>query len=129
VLGVAAIIAMVISFFTPLVNAIYAIPKAVIGGLEIYLFGAIAAQGVAIMIEKKVDMFSSKNIAVIASIMVIGLGGAYQFGGNIPFFGLKVPCIAGAALFGIVLNLLLSIGEKKNVKAPAQESNEASAEE
>ncbi len=113
VLMVAAIIAMVISFFTPLVNAIYAIPQAVIGGLEIYLFGAIAAQGIAIMIDKKVDMFSSKNIAVIASIMVIGIGGNYAFGGNIPFFGLDVPCIAGAAIFGILLNLLLSIGDKK----------------
>ena len=35
------------------------------------------------------------------------------FGGNIPFFGLQVPCIAGAAIFGIILNLILSIGEKK----------------
>ncbi len=113
VLIVAAIIAMIVSFFTPLVNAIYAIPQSVIGGLEIYLFGAIAAQGIAIMIDKKVDMFSSKNIAVIASIMVIGLGGNYAFGGNIPFFGLDIPCIAGAAIFGILLNLLLSIGEKK----------------
>ena len=78
-----------------------------------YLFGAIAAQGIVIMIDKKVDMFSSKNIAIIASIMVIGIGGQYAFGGNIPFFGLQVPCIAGAAIFGIVLNLLLSIGEKK----------------
>jgi uracil permease len=59
-------------------------------------------------------MFSSKNIAVIATIMVIGLGGNYAFGGNIPFFGLNVPCIAGAAIFGIVLNALLSIGEKKD---------------
>ena len=92
---------------------IYGIPLAVIGGLEIYLFGAIAAQGMAIMIDKKVDMFSSKNIAVIASIMVIGIGGNYAFGGNIPFFGLNVPCIAGAAIFGIILNALLSIGEKK----------------
>ena len=33
---------------------------AVIGGLEVYLFGAIAAQGAAIMIEKKVDMFSPR---------------------------------------------------------------------
>ena len=113
VLVAAAIIAMVVSFFTPLITAIYSIPVAVIGGLEIYLFGAIAAQGVAIMIEKKVDMFSSKNIAVIASIMIIGLGGQYAFGGNINFFGLQVPCIAGAAVFGIVLNALLSIGEKK----------------
>ena len=43
----------------------------------------------------------------------IGIGGNYAFGGNIPFFGLQVPCIAGAAIFGILLNLLLSIGEKK----------------
>ena len=113
VLAVAAVIAMIVSFFTPLIRVIYGIPLAVIGGLEVYLFGAIAAQGIAIMIEKKVDMFSSKNIAVIASIMVIGIGGQYAFGGNIPFFGLQVPCIAGAAIFGILLNLILSIGEKR----------------
>lgn len=114
VLMVAAIFAMVISFFTPLIRVIYGIPLAVIGGLEIYLFGAIAAQGIAIMIDHKVDMFSAKNIAVIASIMVIGVGGQYAFGGNIPFFGIDVPCIAGAAIFGIILNLILSIGEKRN---------------
>jgi uracil permease len=113
VLMVAAIIAMVISCFTPLVQVIYGIPVAVIGGLEIYLFGAIAAQGIAIMIQNKVDMFDAKNIAVIASIMVIGIGGNYAFGGNIPFFGMNVPCIAGAAIFGIILNLVLSIGRKK----------------
>ena len=121
VLVAASIIAMIVSFFTPLTQVIYGIPLAVIGGLEIYLFGAIAAQGIAIMIEKKVDMFSSKNIAVIASIMIIGIGGNYAFGGNIPFFGLQVPCIAGAAIFGILLNLLLSIGEKKKAKAQEEE--------
>ncbi len=112
VLAGAAVFAMIISFFTPLIQVIYGIPLAVIGGLEVYLFGAIAAQGIAIMIEKKVDMFSSKNIAVIAAIMIIGIGGQYAFGGNVPFFGIQVPCIAGAAIFGILLNLLLSIGEK-----------------
>lgn len=118
VLVAASIIAIVISFFTPLIRIIYGIPTPVIGGLEMYLFGAIAAQGIAIMIDKKVDMFSSKNIAVIAVVMVLGIGGQYAFGGNIPFFGMNVPCIAGAAIFGILLNLLLSIGEKKN---PAEE--------
>ena len=115
VLVVASIIAMLVSCFTPLITAIYAIPTAVIGGLEIYLFGAIAAQGIAIMIDKQCDMFSSKNIAVIATIMVVGLGGQYYFGGNIPFPGFSggIPCIAGAAISGILLNLLLSIGEKK----------------
>jgi uracil permease len=123
VMFVAAIIAMVVSFFTPLVKAIYAIPTAVIGGLEIYLFGAIAAQGIAIMIDKKADMFSSKNLAVIATIMIVALGGQYAFGGNIDFFGLQVPCIAGAAIAGILLNLLLSIGEKKK-NEPEQEKIE-----
>jgi uracil permease len=113
VLIAAAVIAMVISCFTPLITVIYGIPLAVIGGLEIYLFGAIAAQGIAIMIDKGVDMFSAKNIAVISSVMVIGVGGEFAFGGSIPFFGINVPCIAGAAIFGIILNLILSIGEKK----------------
>ncbi|MGI6584887.1 MAG: uracil-xanthine permease family protein [Lutisporaceae bacterium] len=108
----ASIIAMIIACFTPLVNAIYSIPTSVIGGLEVYLFGAIAAQGIAIMVEKKVDLFSSKNIAIIATIMVIGLGGQYGFGGNIPFFGIEVPCIAGAAIFGILLNLILNVSKK-----------------
>lgn len=128
VLVAASIFAMIVSFFTPLIQAIYGIPLAVIGGLEIYLFGAIAAQGIAIMIEKKVDMFSSKNIAVIASIMVIGIGGNYAFGGNIPFFGLQVPCIAGAAIFGILLNLLLSIGEKRKKNNDAVAPTETAEE-
>ncbi|HHW45355.1 MAG TPA: xanthine permease [Clostridiales bacterium] len=112
VLMVAAVIAMVIACFTPLINAIYSIPASVIGGLEIYLFGAIAAQGIAIMVEKKVDLFSAKNISIIATIMIIGLGGQYAFGGNIPFFGVNVPSVAGAAIFGILLNLVFTIGEK-----------------
>lgn len=109
----AALLALVIACFTPLINAIYSIPAAVIGGLEIYLFGAIAAQGIAIMAEKKVDFFDARSIAVIASIMIIGLGGQYRFGGNIPFFGLEIPCIAAAAIFGIIMNLILNIGGKK----------------
>jgi uracil permease len=117
VLIAASILAMVIACFTPLVNTIYSIPTAVIGGLEVYLFGAIAAQGIAIMIEKKVDMFSSKNIAVIATIMIIGVGGQYGFGGNIPFFGLEIPCVAGAAIFGILINLILNIGSRKKQNA------------
>lgn len=108
----ASIVAMIVSCFTPLIKLIYGIPLAVIGGLEVYLFGAIAAQGIAIMIDKKVDMFSSRNIAVIACIMVIGIGGQYAFGGNIPVFGFNIPCVAGASIFGILLNFLLEVGHK-----------------
>ena len=114
VLIVAAIITMVISCFTPLINIIYSIPTAVIGGLSIYLFGVIAAQGITIMMDKKVDMFKSKNLAVMAVILIIGLGGSFGFDNSmIPMFGMELPAIATAAVVGIVLNLILSIGEKK----------------
>ncbi len=127
VLVLATIIAMIISCFTPLINLIYAIPQTVIGGLEVFLFGAIAAQGIAIMVEKKVDLFSAKNIAVIALIMVMGVGGTYAFPGGIPMFGANIPAIAGASVFGIILNLILSIGEKN--KTPDSEEISAEAPE
>lgn len=114
VLIAAAIITMIISCFTPLINIVYSIPKAVIGGLSIYLFGVIAAQGITIMMDKKVDMFKSKNLAVIAVILIIGLGGSFGYEASmIPMFGMKFPAIATAAVVGILLNLVLSIGEKK----------------
>ena len=112
VLMVASIIAMIVSCFTPLISLIYGIPLAVIGGIEVYCFGAIAAQGIAILIDKGVSMFDSKNIAVIAVVCIVGLGGQYAFGGTIPFFSVGVPCVAGAALSGIILNLILTIGDK-----------------
>ena len=113
-LGLAAIFTIVISFFEPLTNAVRSIPSAVINGACIYLFGVIAAQGVAIMINRKVNMFSARNLAVIATILVIGLGGTYGFaGGMIPFFGFQLPAIATAAIFGILLNLVLCIGKKE----------------
>ena len=116
VMAAAGIFAMVISCFTPLIKVIYGIPIAVIGGLEIYLFGAIAAQGIAILIDKKVSMFDAKNIAVIATIMTFGLGVNYAFGGNINMFGINVPAVAGAAILGIILNFILSIGDKSGDK-------------
>ncbi|HCR41480.1 MAG TPA: xanthine permease [Lachnospiraceae bacterium] len=121
----AAIITMIIACFTPLINAIYSIPTAVIGGLSVYLYGVIAAQGIAIMMDRKVNMFKSKNLAVIAIILVIGLGGTYGFTGNgmIPMFGIEIPALATAAIVGILLNLLLSIGDKAEEEEDTRETN------
>lgn len=112
VLMLASIFTMIISCFTPLINIIYSIPTCVIGGLSIYLFGVIAAQGITIMMDKKVDMFSARNLAVIAVILIVGLGGSFGFnGGMIPMFSIEIPAIATAAIVGILLNLILSIGK------------------
>jgi uracil permease len=114
VLGGAAIMAIILSFIQPLSNLIRSVPGSVINGACIYLFGVIGAQGVAIMINKKVDLFDARNLAVIAVILVVGLGGTYGFpNGMIPAFGMQLPAIATAAVLGIVVNLALSVGRKK----------------
>lgn len=113
VLMAAAIITMIIAFFTPLSALVYSLPRAVISGISIYLFGVIATQGITIMIDKKVDLFNAKNLAIIAVILIIGLGGTYQFDdGLIPIFGIKAPAIATASIFGILLNLLFMLIDK-----------------
>jgi uracil permease len=103
----AAILAIGISFFTPFINALYAIPLVVIGGAEIVCFGGIIAQGIAIM-KDKVDILNPKDLLTIAGVSVIAIGGQFYQGGVLPLFGAQIPCIAGAAIFGIVLNLLFS---------------------
>lgn len=121
VLIAASIITMIISCFTPLINIVYSIPTPVIGGLSIYLFGVIAAQGITIIMDKKVDMFSAKNLAVIAVILIIGLGGTFNYEGSmIPIFGVKLPAIATAAIVGIILNLILSFNDNEDNKKVTQ---------
>ncbi len=117
VLIMAALLAIVFSFFGKFAAAINTIPVAVIGGLSVYLFGVIAVQGVGIMVEKKVDLFSNKTLALISTILVIGIGGSFAFpNGMIPIFGAQLPAIATAAVWGIVLNAVFLITEK-NKKA------------
>jgi uracil permease len=121
----ASVLTMFLSFFSPLANLLNTIPQAVIGGASIYLFGVIGAQGIAIMIDKKVDMFDAKNMAIIAVILILGIGGSFGFGGSgiIPLFGLELPAIATASIVGILLNLVFVvsgwIGERKAKKEKA----------
>lgn len=113
-LGAAAVLSMVLSFFSPISNLIDTVPSAVINGACIFLFGVIGVQGVAIMINKKVDLFDARNLAVVAVTLIIGLGGYYGFPNSmIPIFGIEMPAISTAAIVGIVLNLILSIGREK----------------
>lgn len=109
-LGLAAIITMILSFSSTLSAIVNSIPACVIGGISIYLFGVIGAQGIAIMINKNVDMFDARNLAVIATVLVIGIGGSYIGGGNIPIGGVELPAIATASIVGILLNIVLNIG-------------------
>ncbi|MDI7246986.1 MAG: solute carrier family 23 protein [Bacillota bacterium] len=127
VLALAAVIAIGLSFLGKLAAAVSSVPGAVIGGASIYLFGVIGVQGVALMISEKVDLFSAKNLAIASTILVIGIGGSFAFpNGMIPAFGMKLPAIATAAIFGIILNLVFEIFPAgASAAAPAKPSGTA----
>ena len=111
----AALIAIIFSFFGKFAAAVNTVPLAVIGGLSVYLFGVIAVQGVGIMVEKKIDLFDNKTLAIISTMLVIGIGGTFAFpNGMIPVFGAQLPAIATSAVWGILLNAaFLLFGKKK----------------
>ncbi len=106
----AGVIAMLTGFVGKLEALVNTLPTAVTGGLAIYLFGVIGAQGIALQITKKVNMFDPRKLAIIATILVIGIGGSIGYeGGMIPFYTWKLPAIATASVVGILLNAIFMI--------------------
>jgi uracil permease len=112
----AGVIAILLGFVGKLAGLVQTVPLAVSGGLAIYLFGAIGMQGIALMQEHKVSMFDPRNLAVGATIMVVGIGGNIGFeGGFLPIpilqgvFPSGLPAIATAAVLGILVNAVFLI--------------------
>ena len=112
----AGAIAVLLGFVGKLAGLVQTVPLAVSGGLAIYLFGVIGMQGIALMQEHKVNMFNPRNLAVGATIMVVGIGGNIGFdGGFLPIpilqgiFPSGLPAIATAAVLGILLNAIFLI--------------------
>lgn len=108
----AALGCMVLSFFTPFVALINSIPKCVMGGACIALYGFIAVSGLQML--KKVDLGDSKNLFVVSAILVTGIGGlTFNFGHNDITGGaiLSVTSLAVALIVGIVTNLIVNNGK------------------
>jgi len=116
----AAVIAIVLSFSGTLSGVIQSVPTAVSGGLAIYLFGVIGMQGIALMIEEKVDLFNPRQLAIGGVIFIVGIGGHIGFpDGFLPIpllqsiFPQGWPAIATAATLGIMLNIIFMIFKQK----------------
>jgi uracil permease len=102
VTGLAAIFAIGLGFLGYLQAFIASIPWAVIGGMTIVLYGLIAGNGVKVLIRDKTDLGKIRNLIIISTMLVIGLGGAVL---SIGTFGMSGMALA--AVIGIALNLVL----------------------
>jgi uracil permease len=115
VLMTAGGLAILAGFIGKLAGIVNSIPVAVTGGLAIYLFGVIGMQGAALIQSEKVNLFSPKNLAIGATILVCGIGGNLGLpNGLFPFqipvlFPSGIPAIVFAAIAGIVMNLVFVI--------------------
>ena len=99
----AAIGCMILSFFTPFVALINSIPKCVMGGACVALYGLIAVSGLQLL--SKVDLGDNRNLYVVSAILVCGIGGlAFNFGysevTNAPI--ISFTSLAAALIVGII---------------------------
>lgn len=98
----AAIIAIILSFLGKFTALLSTIPNAVIGGMSIILYGVIASNGLKVMIDEQIDMTQARNLIIVSSMLVIGLGGAVLDIGGVVLSGTAL-----SAMVGIILNQVL----------------------
>ena len=110
VIGGAAVMAILLSFIGKLSELIHSIPTPVMGGICILLFGVIAASGIRVLVESKVDYSKSSNLVMTSVIMIIGLSGA-----KISFGAFSVQGMVLATLVAIVMSLLFKLFKALNL--------------
>jgi uracil permease len=98
----AAFFAIALSFMGKTGAVLSTIPVPVMGGIMVLLFGTIAVIGLRTLVTAQVDLSKSKNLAIVAVVLVFGLGGMHFSFGSFQLKG-----IALAAISAILLNMLL----------------------
>lgn len=106
VMRIAAIMTMFIGLIPKLNAFTSTIPKPVIGGAVIVLFGMIASIGARTLVDNRVDFSKTRNMIIFAVILVFGLGGAV-IPIKIGLVEIKLVGMALAAIVGIILNIVL----------------------
>ena len=100
-IALTAVLAILISFLSPFVAFVNSIPACVMGGVCVALYGFIAVSGLKMV--QKVDLGQNKNLFVVSTILICGIGGL-----TVSFGGIQITSIATALILGIIVNLLLN---------------------
>ncbi|MBQ7516284.1 MAG: uracil permease [Schwartzia sp.] len=100
VIGGAAVFAILLSCCGKLSAAIQSIPTPVMGGVSLLLFGVIAASGIRILVEQKVDYNQPVNLILTSVVLGLGVSSASLTVGPLTLKGMAL-----ATVIAIVLNL------------------------
>lgn len=102
---VTAAMAIAASFFAPFVTFLATIPKCVMGGVCIALYGFIAVSGLKML--QGVDLGENRNLFVVSTILICGIGGLVLEVG-----ALKITAVACSLILGIIANTVLGLKKK-----------------
>ena len=128
---VAACMLIVLAFLSPLTAALRTIPNCVMGGVCLTLYGFIAVSGFKMF--QKVDLNKSKNLFIVAAILISGIGGLslqipYAVANNGAVTNtITITSIATALILGIITMVVCNAIEKHN--APEADEAEEKVEE
>ena len=108
VIGGAAIFAILLSCLGKLAALIQSIPVPVMGGVSMLLFGVIAASGIRILVEAKVDYNNPMNLLLTSIVMGVGVSTASLTIGTVTLRGMSLATVIAINLsisFRIILAL------------------------
>ncbi len=107
VIRIAAVFAIILSFCPKFSALIACMPASTIGGVSLVLYGMISAVGVRNVVENQVDFTKSRNVIVMALILVLAIGIKYGANDAISLGFTSLSGLAIAALVGVILNAVL----------------------
>jgi uracil permease len=104
VIRIAAGFAILLGVFSPVGAFLRSIPVAVMGGVSFILFGMIASVGIRTISNAQLNFNRSRNLIIVALILVCGLGGVKLTLGSMVIEGIGL-----SALVGMIANLILHV--------------------
>lgn len=116
-----AVMCMLVSFVSPFVALINMVPKCVMGGACIAMYGFISVSGLQML--KDVDLSDHRNLYPVAAILVIGIGGVtLNFGTNALTGGalIQITALALAMAVGIIVNYITHSGKDNETDVEAE---------
>lgn len=113
----AALIAIGFAFIAKIGAGLQSIPAPVMGGILILLFGSIASVGLNILVKAQVNMSQQRNLVIVATTLVFGIGGM-----SVGTSGFNLQGVSLCALVAIVLNLLLPNPKPESASLQQEES-------
>ena len=109
VIGGAACFSILLAWFGKASALIQSIPAPVMGGVSFLLYGMIAASGLRLLVEGKVNYAKARNLAMSSVIFVTGLSGAAINIGEVKLTGMCLATIVGM-LLGLTFFIIDKLG-------------------